>query len=142
VGDDSTHLRVPSASPYEALVGYSRAVRAGASVCVSGTVGAGDDAYEQTKSAIATIEAALHAAGATLEDVVRTRIFVTDITRDWEPVGRAHREAFGSIRPACSMLEVSRLIAPENLVEIEADAVISARPEASGGAGDSSTRRR
>lgn len=114
---------ISSASAYEPIVGYARAVRAGDFVFVSGTVGDGDDLYQQTKSAIAKIETALRQAGASLRDVVRTRIYVTNIGR-WEDAGRAHCEAFREVRPACSMVEVAALVAPEYLVEVEADAVV------------------
>lgn len=114
---------IASGSAYEPLVGYSRAVRVGDFVFVSGTVGEGADAYEQATASIAKIEMALHEAGASLDDVIRTRMFVTNIG-DWESVGRAHSEAFRDIRPAATMVEVARLIAPEYLVEIEADAFI------------------
>ena len=123
---------ISSGTVWEPAVGYSRAVRVGNMVWVSGTtatdgrggiVGKGDP-HAQARQAIANIERALEQAGARLSDVVRTRIFVTDIAR-WEAVGRAHGEAFGAIRPVCTMVEVSRLIEPELLVEIEADAVIA-----------------
>jgi enamine deaminase RidA (YjgF/YER057c/UK114 family) len=116
-------MRIFDGVPWEQGVGYARAVRVGAHVFVSGTTAPGPDAYAQAKAALAKIEAALKQAGAELRHVVRTRIYVTDIAQ-WEAVGRAHAEVFGTIRPAATMVEVRRLIAPELLVEIEADAVV------------------
>ena len=115
---------ISSSSPYEDTVGYSRAVRTGPFIAVSGTVGAGDDIAAQARDALKRIEAALHEAGAALSDVVRTRKYVTDISH-WRELGAVHAEFFGDIRPATSMVEVSALIAPGLLVEIEADAYVA-----------------
>jgi reactive intermediate/imine deaminase len=123
--------RVSSNSPYEEIIGFSRAVRVGDTVYVSGTVAWGEDGafvgegdvYAQAKQALRNIETALQQAGAALSDVVRTRVYLTDISR-WEEAARAHAEAFASVKPASTMVEVSRLADPKMLVEIEAVAVV------------------
>jgi enamine deaminase RidA (YjgF/YER057c/UK114 family) len=115
---------IESGSIWEKQVGYSRAVRIGNFIFVSGTTCDGPDAYVQAKGALARIEQALEEAGASLDDVVRTRMFVTDIENDWELIGKAHNEAFSDVRPAATMVEVAKLIAPGLLVEIEVDAYI------------------
>ena len=121
----SQRVNLSSGTEFEGMVGYSRAVRVGPHVAVTGTTGAGEDVAAQTRTALRRIAQALNDVGADLSDVIRTRIYVTDITQ-WPQVGAVHAEFFGDIRPAATMVEVSALIEPGLLVEVEADAYVEA----------------
>ena len=123
---------ISSGAPWEGEVGYSRAVRIGNTIEISGTVAlkdgllvGKDDAHLQAKRILEIIKEVLEQAGSSLDDVIRTRMFVTNIARDWQVIGKAHGEVFGEIRPATSMVEVSGLIGPDYLLEIEATAIVS-----------------
>jgi enamine deaminase RidA (YjgF/YER057c/UK114 family) len=119
----TSRRNVSSGTEYESIVGYSRAVRTGPYVVVAGTTGAGADIASQARDALRRIDIALGELGASLSDVVRTRMFVTDISQ-WRDLAEVHAEAFGEVRPVTSMVEVSALISPELMVEIEADAYV------------------
>jgi len=120
----SNRINISSGSEWEHKIGYSRAVRIGNQIAVSGTTAPGETLTDQTRAALETIKAALAEAGASLDDVIRTRMYLRDMTQ-WEQAALAHGEVFGEIRPATTILEVSSLIDPALLIEIEADAVLS-----------------
>jgi enamine deaminase RidA (YjgF/YER057c/UK114 family) len=122
--DEMQRMNISSGSTFEDQVGYSRAVRVGPHVAVAGTTSPGEDITVQTREVLRRIEIALHKVGASLSDVVRTRMYVTDISM-WKEVGAVHAEVFGDIRPVTTMVEVSALISPELLVEIEVDAYVA-----------------
>lgn len=136
MGEQSGRRSVSSGAPWEGQVGYSRAVRIGNVIAVSGTTAVGEDgkvighkdAFLQARRCFEIIGAALNQAGSGLQDVIRTRMYVVDIERDWKEVARAHSEVFGAIRPAATMVEVAGLIDPVMLVEIEVDAVVGGAP--------------